>query len=79
MSAIGTKRTFLVAAHMSAFGGKADTAFCENPLSRSLLRVKRTSVVALHMSAFDPKRTLAPFQRCCLIRYDALSEPRGRQ
>ena len=25
MSAIGTKRTFLVALHMSAFGGKADT------------------------------------------------------
>jgi hypothetical protein len=24
MSAIGTKRTFLVAAHMSAFGGRAD-------------------------------------------------------
>ena len=24
MSAIGTKRTFLVAPHMSAFGGKAD-------------------------------------------------------
>ena len=42
---------------MSAFGGKADMAFCGNPLSRSLLRVKRTSAVALHMSAFDPKRT----------------------
>ena len=26
MSAIGTKRTFLVAPHMSAFGGKADMA-----------------------------------------------------
>ena len=26
MSAIGTKRTFLVALHMSAFGGKADMA-----------------------------------------------------
>ena len=57
MSAIGTKRTSLVAPHMSAFGGKADMAFCGNPLSRSLLRVKRTSAVALHMSAFDPKRT----------------------
>ena len=42
MSAIGTKRTSLVALHMSAFGGKADMAFCRNPLSRSLLRVKRT-------------------------------------
>ena len=28
MSAIGTKRTFLFALHMSAFGGKADMAFC---------------------------------------------------
>ena len=44
---------------MSAFGGKADMAFCRNPLSRSLVRVKQTSAVALHMSAFDPKRTSA--------------------
>ena len=28
MSAIGTKRTSLVAPHMSAFGGKADMPFC---------------------------------------------------
>ena len=28
MSAIGTKRTFLVAPHMSAIGGKADVPFC---------------------------------------------------
>jgi hypothetical protein len=28
MSAIGPKRTSLVALHMSAFGGKADIAFC---------------------------------------------------
>ena len=28
MSAIGTKRTSLVALHMSAFGGKADIGFC---------------------------------------------------
>ena len=28
MSAIGTKRTWVVAPHMSAFGGKADMAFC---------------------------------------------------
>ena len=28
MSAIGPKQTFLVAPHMSAFGGKADMAFC---------------------------------------------------
>ena len=42
---------------MSAFGGKADMAFCRNSLSRSLLRVKRTSAVALQMSANDPKRT----------------------
>ena len=28
MSAIGTKRTYLVALHMSAFGGKADMTFC---------------------------------------------------
>ena len=28
MSASGTKRTSLVALHMSAIGGKADMAFC---------------------------------------------------
>jgi len=28
MSAIGPKRTSLVALHMSAFGGKADMAYC---------------------------------------------------
>ena len=28
MSAIGTKRTYGVALHMSAFGGKADMTFC---------------------------------------------------
>ena len=28
MSAFGTKRTSLVAPHMSAFGGRADMAFC---------------------------------------------------
>ena len=28
MSAIGTKRTFVIAPHMSAFRGKADMPFC---------------------------------------------------
>jgi hypothetical protein len=28
MSAFGPKRTLLVAPHMSAFGGKADMAYC---------------------------------------------------
>ena len=28
MSAIGTKRTWISAPHMSAFGGKADMLFC---------------------------------------------------
>jgi len=57
MSAYGPKRTSVVAPHMSAFGGKADMALCENPLSRSLLGVKRTWLFAAHMSAYDPKRT----------------------
>ena len=57
MSAIGPKQTWAVAPHMSALGGKADTAFRESPLSRSLLGARRTSLVALHMSASDPKRT----------------------
>jgi len=52
---------------MSAFGGKADMTFCENPLSRSLLGAKRTCPFALHMSANDPKRTLADQQ---LIQLD---------
>ena len=42
---------------MSAFRGKADMAFCGNPLLRSLFGVKRTSLFAAQMSAFDPKRT----------------------
>jgi hypothetical protein len=58
MSAIGPKRTWPSALHMSAIGGKADMAVCGKSLSRSLLGVKRTWVCALHMSAFDPKRTL---------------------
>src|SRR4029434_324681 len=58
MSAIGPKRTSLVAPHMSAIGCKADMAFCVITLSRSLSGVKRTWLVAAHMSAFDPKRTL---------------------
>src|SRR5215813_10616016 len=57
MSAIGPKRTSQVAAHMSAFGGKADIRKRSCLLSRSLLGVKRTSLFAAHMSAFDPKRT----------------------
>jgi len=57
MSASGPKQTWAVALHMSAFGGKADMAFCGGPLLRSLLGVKRTWLVAPHMSAFDPKRT----------------------
>jgi hypothetical protein len=59
MSAIGPKRTSLVAPHMSAFRGKADMSIWACLLLRSLLGVKRTWVGALHMSAFDPKRTLA--------------------
>ena len=59
MSAIGPKRTSDSALHMSAIGGKADMAVCENPLSRSLSGVKRTWLFASHMSAIDPKRTSA--------------------
>jgi len=32
-SAIGPKRTSLVAPHMSALGGKADMTVCASPLS----------------------------------------------
>jgi hypothetical protein len=53
MSASGPKRTSLVASHMSAFGDKADMAFCGISLSRLLLGVKRTWVGALQVSAFD--------------------------
>jgi hypothetical protein len=58
MSAIGPRRTSLVALHMSACAGKADMTVCGSPLSRSLLGVKRTCRFALHESAYDPKRTL---------------------
>jgi hypothetical protein len=50
MSALGPKRTSLVAPHRSAFGGKADIACCGNPLSWSLWGVKRTCFFALHMT-----------------------------
>src|SRR5262249_3197855 len=70
MSAIGPKRTSLVAPHMSAFRGKADMTIWACLLLRSLLGVKRTWVGALHMSAFDPKRTY-PFQSVYPTRYDA--------
>ena len=73
ISAFGTKQTYRVALHMSAFRGRADMTVCGNPLSRSLSGAKRTCLFALHtsaiggkadiryfalhMSAFDPKRT----------------------
>jgi hypothetical protein len=56
-SAIGPKRTWASALHMSAFGGKADMTSCGYPLSPSQLGVKRTWVGAPQMSAYDPKRT----------------------
>jgi hypothetical protein len=49
VSAFGTKRTSLVAPHMSAFGGKADITKRKYPLLQSQLGVKRTWVGALHM------------------------------
>ena len=62
MSAIGTKRTSLVAPHMSAIGGKADidVLHCKCPL----------------MTQSGHRRA---FPGACVSRYDALSEPRGRQ
>jgi hypothetical protein len=51
---------------MSAFGAKADMAFCGISLWRSLSGVKRTWLVAAHMSAFDPKRTLIERSRVAL-------------
>jgi len=59
VSGFWSLQTSVVAAHMSAFGGKADMTSCANPLLRSLLGEKRTSLFAAHMSAFDPKRTSA--------------------
>jgi hypothetical protein len=70
MSALGPKRTSLIAPHMFAFGVRADMAFCGISLSRSLLGVKR-------MSAYDPKRTsvgcAGAFPTTGLSRYDASS------
>ena len=59
-SAIGPKQTSASAPHMSAFGGKADMAYCGKSLSQSLLGVKRTWPIAVQMSAFDPKRKSQP-------------------
>jgi hypothetical protein len=74
MSAIGPKRTLLIAPHMSAFGGKADMTFCGNPLSRSLFGAKRTCLLALQMSACDPKRTsvVAPHMSACDLKQTSL-------
>src|SRR5262245_62177399 len=78
MSAIGPKRTFLAALHMSAFGGKADMTFTGRPVSRSLLGVKRTWAGAVQMSAVDPKRTfVALFSVVGRLDNMACSEPRG--
>jgi hypothetical protein len=54
MSAIGPQQTFLIAPHMSAFGGKADITIAACLLSWSLSGVKQTWVGAPQMSAFDP-------------------------
>ena len=67
---------------MSGFRGKADMAFCGNPLSRSLFGVKRTSLFAAQMPASDPKRTSVPetdnpFQYAGLRRYDAFVKCHG--
>src|SRR5262249_28729421 len=56
MSAFGPKRTSLAAPHMSAFGCKADMAFCGISLLRSLLGVKRT---AIELAALAPDVILA--------------------
>ena len=63
-SGIGPKQTLLIALHMSAFGGKADMTFCENPLLWSRLGLKRTCRFALQMSAPDPKRTSVAHSQC---------------
>jgi hypothetical protein len=77
MSALGPKRTSLIAPHMFAFGVRADMAFCGISLSRSLLGVKRTRPIAVRMSAYDPKRTsvgrAGAFPTTGLSRYDASS------
>jgi hypothetical protein len=77
MSAIGPKRTSLVAPHMSAFGGKADMTVCGIPLSRSLLGAKRTCLFAAHMSANDPKRTLVAIPCVSLVAMMPCPDPRG--
>src|SRR5262245_53314031 len=84
MSAIGPKQTYAAALHMSAFGGKADMAFCGCLLLRSLSGVKRTWVGALHMSAYDPKRTSTGYSvgTAAGRRYarpDRLDPDRGRR
>ena len=51
MSAIGTKRTFVIAPHMSAFGGKADMPFCAAYVR---FDPKRTSPVSYVAEVFSP-------------------------
>src|SRR5215831_6230607 len=75
MSAFGPKRTWALALHVSAFGGKADMTFRGSPLSWSLFGVKRTSLFATHMSAFDPKRTWRGYRNLRKIAHR--SEPPG--
>ena len=57
MSAIGTKRTWSSALHMSAFGGKADIILGKSGHQE--------------MSAYDPKRTLAVHRAMVLMLVSA--------
>src|SRR5262245_15226298 len=66
MSAFGPKRTWRIAVHMSAFGGKADMTVCGSSLSRSLLGVKRTCLFALQMSARFNRSKTVQAQHCSI-------------
>ena len=60
MSAIGTKRTSLVAAHMSAFGGRADIA---NSVLRLPTKKRVSRYVQQRHAARDPPAHFAPHNR----------------
>jgi hypothetical protein len=59
-------RGWLIALHVSAFGGKADMTLCGNLLSRSLLGVKRTRFLRCKCLLMTQSRHLASAARAVL-------------
>ena len=68
MSAIGTKRTSLVAPHMSAFGGKADIILGKADINKCPLMTERGQLVLKALFASAPiAEDVVSSQPCSLL------------